>query len=535
MAALLSGASRFAGPDQARAAEGWSLERLTRPSRLFGANGIRTGADGRIYVAQVPGSAITAIDPDSGVAQFVSGIDGPITAPDDIAFDSAGNMFATELTIGRVSMLTPSGQYHVIDDDMPVANPITIHQDRLFAGECRMGGRIFELDRNGGARRTVMADVPMPNAFEIGPDGMLYMPIMATNEIWRIDPAGGPHEVVAGDLGVPDSVKFDSKGRIVSTQVASGQVLRIDPQSGAREVLAQLGPGLDNCTFVGERLFVSSIPGDLVEVLANGEVRALVEHGLQWPMGLALSPAGGLFVADGGFDYMLGAGGALDIVGFLFSPGFPGFTRGVAASGEGEWVVTNSMGMVMRWRPGEGVSEPISAGHEVLYGVAIAPDGAVVFADGAAGRVLRAEGSEVEELAARLETPMGVAVAGDGTVYASESGAGRIVKCVGGQAETVLDGLGEPQGIAISGGKLYAVDVATKQLVRCDLSGGARETLASGLPVSAPPGMTPKRLGGVGDMSGPMVPFCGIAVAQDGTVYVAADAEGSVLALRPAP
>jgi hypothetical protein len=44
-------------------------------------------------------------------------------------------------------------------------------------------------------------------------------------------------------------------------------------------------------------------------------------------------------------------------------------------------------------------------------------------------------------------------------------------------------------------------------------------------------GVTPKLLGAVGDMSGPMVPFCGLAVSDDGKVYVSADAEGSVLAV----
>lgn len=525
--------SRFAGPDRLQAADGWTIERITRPSRLFGANGIRAGADGRIYVAQVAGSAVTALDPDTGQAECISPIDGPITAPDDIAFDSTGNMYSTEITVGRVSMLTPSGEYRVIDDDMPVANPITVHRDRLFAGECRIGGRVFELDPQGGSRRTVIDNVPMPNAFEIGPDGKLYMPIMGTNEIWRVDPAGGEHEVIAGDLGVPDSVKFDARGRIISTQAASGQVLRIDPQTGEREVLAQLSPGLDNCTFVGDRLFVSSIRGAITEILPDGQSRALVPGGLQWPMGLAVAPDGRLFVADGGFDYLLGENGALDLLGFLFSPGFPGFTRGVAASAPGEWVVTNSMGAVMRWRPAEGASETISAGHEVLYGVAAAPSGAVFFADGGAGRVLRAREGEVTELASNLDTPMGIALAGDGSVYAGESGGGRIVRCAGGRSETVLDGLDQPQGIAIAGGMLYAVDIGTKELLRCDLAGGGKDVLATGLPVSAPPGVTPKLLGGVGDMSGPMVPFCGVAVAKDGTVYVSGDAEGSVLAIRP--
>jgi sugar lactone lactonase YvrE len=525
-------AGRYSGAGQAQAAEGYVLERIVPPSRLFGANGIRAGADGRVYVAQVAGSAITALDVDSGEAEIVSAIDGPITAPDDLAFDTKGNIYATEITLGRVSVLSPRGEYRVIDGDMPVANPVAVHSDRLFAGECRMGGRIFELSRDGGERRLIADDLPMPNAFEVGPDGKLYFPLMGANAIWRIDPVGGEPEVVAGDLGVPDSVKFDSKGRIVSTQVATGEVLRIDPQSGAREVLARLSPGLDNCTFVGERLFVSSIPGEVVEILGNGQVRSLIGRGLQWPMGLAVGQDGRLFVADGGFTYALAPGGELELLGMLFSPGFPGFTRGVACAGAGEWLTTNSMGAVSRWSPARGESEVVSAGHQVLYGVAAAPDGAAVFADGVAGTVLSAKGGDTEVLAEGLDLPMGVAVGADGSVFASESAAGRVVRIANGRSETVLDALIESQGIAVAGDMLFVVDVGAQTLVANDLASGARSILASGLPVKAPPGITPKLLGGVGDMSGPMVPFCGVAVDGRGTVYVSGDAEGSVIAVR---
>ena len=103
---------------------------------------------------------------------------------------------------------------------------------------------------------------------EVGPDGLLYYPLMTANEIWRIDPEGGEPQRVAGDLGVPDAVKFDPEGYIVSTQVASGQVLRIDPRSGEKTLLAQLNPGLDNLTFVGDRLFVSNFTGEITEILA---------------------------------------------------------------------------------------------------------------------------------------------------------------------------------------------------------------------------------------------------------------------------
>ena len=184
-------------------AGGWTQQRLTEPSRLYGANGIRTGPDGRIYIAQVSGSQISAIDVETGAIEAISPMGGDIVGPDDLAFDSEGNLYATEITEGRVSVRAPNGTTRVLQGDMPVANPITFHEGRLIAGECRIGGRIMELDLNGGAPRMILDNVPMPNAFSVGPDGKLYTPVMGTNEIWRVSLEGGAPEKVAADLGVP--------------------------------------------------------------------------------------------------------------------------------------------------------------------------------------------------------------------------------------------------------------------------------------------------------------------------------------------
>jgi hypothetical protein len=46
--------------------------------------------------------------------------------------------------------------------------------------------------------------------------------------------------------------------------------------------------------------------------------------------------------------------------------------------------------------------------------------------------------------------------------------------------------------------------------------------------------VTPKVLGPIGDMAGPMIPFAGVAAGGDGSLYVAGDAEGSVLVLHKA-
>jgi len=135
-------------------------------------------------------------------------------------------------------------------------------------------------------------------------------------------------------------------------------------------------------------------------------------------------------------------------------------------------------------------------------------------------------------LAAGLNQPSGVAVCGD-TCLIAEEGAGKVVKLANGAVETVLDDLQKPQGMLVRGELLFVVDAGAKELVQYNLVSGTRDTIASGLPVGAPPGVIPKFLDAIGTLSGPMGPFADIAEAPDGTLFISADAEGSVLALHP--
>jgi sugar lactone lactonase YvrE len=528
--------TRYAAPSTPTPADGWRLDRLVAPSRLFGANGLRTGPDGRVYIAQVTGSQISALNLSTGELETVSAKGGDIIAPDDVAFDAKGNLYATEVMDGRVSVRDTAGTTRVLRDDIPSANGITFHNGRLFVGECREGGRLMEFDLTGGAPKVLLENVPSPNAMEVGPDGLLYFPVMGANEIWRINPDGGAAETVATGLGVPDSVKFDADGFIVSTQVASGQVLRIDPRTGAQTVLAQLTPGLDNCTIVksgsGERLFVSNFTGEITEILGGGETTTTLPGALNWPLDVAVGADGRVYVADGTYFYVLLPDGEMQTVGMLFSPGYPGFLRGVVSSGPGEFTVTTSGGQVARYRPASNECDYLGDGFDQLYGVALLP-GAVVAVEQGTGRVLAVDDSgAVEVLASGLDTPVGVTVTADGAVLVSE--AGRVVRVSGGRRipETLVDGLDRPQGILATDGQLFIVDAGEKAVLAVDLTSGARTTIATDLPVGPPPGVEPKALKGMPPFSGPQGPFAGIAAGPDGTLYISADGEGSVLALR---
>lgn len=531
--------SRYPVTVEPTVADGWSVTRVTAASRLFGANGLRTGPDGRVYIAQVTGSQISALDVDTGDVETVSAKGGDIIAPDDVAFDSRGNMVATEVMDGRVSLRDSAGRTRVLRDDVPSANGITFHRDdRLFIGECREGGRLLELDLDGGAPRVLLENVPQPNAMEFGPDGLLYFPVMGANEIWRIDvdDARAGHQVVATGLGVPDSVKFDAEGFIVSTQVASGQVLRVDPRTGEQLVLAQLTPGLDNCTIVGSgsesRLFVSNFTGEITEIVGTGRTRTTLPGALNWPLDLAVGHDGKLYVADGTYLYTLESDGSLRTAGMLFSPGYPGFLRGLVPSAPGEFVVTTSGGQVGRYRPASGETDYLATGFDQLYGVALTSGGIVVVEQGT-GRVLSVDGDgsgAVHVLATGLDTPVGVVATPGGEILASE--AGRIVRVDGGATETVVDGLVRPHGLLATADTLYIVDAGAQAVLAVDRATGGRTVIASGLAIGPPPGVEPKPLKGMPPFSGPQGPFAGIAEGSDGTIYVGADGEGSVLALR---
>ncbi|MDO8433740.1 MAG: hypothetical protein Q7S58_15155 [Candidatus Binatus sp.] len=530
-----SSSNRFGAASTVVTAQGWSVSRVTDPSTLFGANGMRVGPDGRLYVAQAFGSQVSAIDVTSGAVSTLSPIGGPIVAPDDLAFDSNGILYATEVMSERVCARAPNGEVRVIADKVPAANGITAWHDRLFMDECRPDGRLFELFPDGRAPRLIAGNLPLPNALAVGPDAKIYFPAIGVNEIWRVPLEGGKPEVFATELAVPTAVKFDSKGFLLSTQGRSGEVLRIDLQSGDRRVIAKMRPGIDNFALSdNDRLFVSHfVDGGVAEIMGDGKERVLVAPGFLGPMGLAFGDDGKLYAADGISMAEVASDGSCHRVGLLFDGHFPGFVRGVAKGANGVLIVTTSGGNVTSYHPVTHAMEVLATGLHELYGVAVGAGGSIFIADGGEGRVLEFASGELKVKARGLARPTGIAIAPDGSCFVSESDKGRVVQVDNGVVTAVIEGLKEPQGVATTGDTLYVVDAGARELISYSLKTRERETVASNLPVGAPPGVVPKLLMGIpGLIPGPLRPFAGVTIASDGRIYLSADGDGSILALR---
>ena len=511
----------------------WSLTHLTPPSALFGANGMQFGPDGRLYVAQAMGSQVTAIDTRNGDLEVIAANGGPITGPDDVAFDSAGNMYSTEVMSAQVTMRAPDGTVTVVADNLPSANGVTVFNDRLFIDEHRPGGRLFELyPHDDRPPRLIADDLDDPNALAGGPDGKLYFPLVAPGEIWRADPESGELEKVTEGLAFPTAAKFTPSGELVSPQAGNGEVVKIDVNTGEQTIVAKVRPGIDNLAFDADgNLFLSHfIDGGVAEVAMDGSnrERVLVKPGWVGPWGIACDTSGIIFIMDGLSLGTRSPEGEIAYIGGPLDKTAPRFVRAVAAGNQqtqaGTMWMTTARGDVLHYNVANGTHTKRAIKLGILKGICpTAGDDILTVRNNPAksndGAVLRisSDGS-ASEICTGLNHPSDVLEL-NGKAYVSESGAGKVLSVDGnGATTTILDGLDNPRGLASINGLLYVLDRGNRSLIEVDVSGsGKASTIASDLPIGA---ICPLDLAG------------GLASDHNGGLLIAADGEGSVLRLQ---
>jgi sugar lactone lactonase YvrE len=498
------------------------------------------GPDGRLYVAQAMGSQVTAIDTATGALEVIAANGGPITGPDDVAFDSRGNLYATEVMSARVTRRAPDGKVSVVADNLPSANGVTVFRDRLFIDEHRPGGRLFELYPNDDRAPRLIADnLADPNALAGGPDGKLYFPLVPKGEIWRVDIVSGALEQVTTGLLHPTAAKFTPAGELISPQAGNGEVVKIDTATGAKTVVAKVRPGIDNLAIdASGRLFLSHfVDGGVAEVAMDGSnrERVLVQPGWVGPWGIAATPSGTAYLVDGLSLASLSPAGQVARIGGPLDKSAPRFVRALASTATGQVLMTTARGDVLLYDAHTEKARPLAEKLGQLKGVCEGANGEVfvVRADrGAAadgkGSILRIDAKgQVMPLVQNLSAPSDVAVWRDYCLV-SETGARRLIAIdKDGTVTVVRDGLQNPRGMTILGDTLYLLDRGSRSLWSLTLTADLQDPairandtqIATRLPVGAHCPL---------DFAG------GLCASHDGGLLIAADGEGSVLSLRPA-
>ncbi len=238
-----------------------------------GTNGLAFDADGRLWVADLAGGQILAVDPADGSILVRLGADAGVNAPDDLVFDGDGRLWWTDNEGGDIGRfddpLDTDASSEVVAQVGPGANPITVAPDgSIFVARSLAADQLVRIDPDTGAT-TVISDAPgQLNGFAFGPDGVLYAPRYIENggRVSALDPKTGEARDIVGGLPFTVSVKVSEDGTLAALTAAPVTVHLIDPEMGAMLHSINLpGPVADNQAYDADgRLWVSSFDQALV-------------------------------------------------------------------------------------------------------------------------------------------------------------------------------------------------------------------------------------------------------------------------------
>lgn len=499
----------------------------------MGANGIRMGPDGRLWICEAFAQRVVSCDTKTGELTSVIPRDGSLVAPDDLAFDSAGTLYITDSH--RITCRRPDGSMFTLTDQLVGANGITVdNEDRLYVDELRPAGRLMEIDRSTGAIRTIVASLGFPNACAKGPDGRIYLQNVVAGSVFAVDVSCGEVEQIAEGFQIISSVKFDASGRLVLSEGLSGTVTRIDLDTGEREQIARMPlAGVDNIEFDQEgTLYVSSYTtGSVLKVpradQSGGEL--LVPPGLMRLSSIASCPDGSFLVANLLSAVQVQADGTF-ADWCTWTPAFQeDFVLDIRPLGANEALLLTEGGQVYRCSRGA-LSHPVKAaaqdpksGADVL----IAAHGATALGNAgdriliafAGGEVRRFESDGTLTLVASTGRKSIAAIhQRDGVLAAADPESGAVAIVSEGRVVTVLAGFARPTGVALNmeAKALFVAEHQMRRVVRCDLGSGAREAVATDLPFGWPEPVPPP----IGRAS--------LLMQKDGTLVIACDGDGSI-------
>ncbi len=532
LALLALGACTSTPP--ARPAAWTAPEALVAPSSFTGIHGLAVDAQGRLLAGTVVGYSMWEVDRRSGAAKVLIG--APEGQADDIAIGPRGEMAWTNYLMGMLRYRESDGApMRVLAKGLPGLNSTAFdpRDGRLYASQVFLGDALWEIDVAGRVPpRLIAKDLGGFNGFEVGPDGMLYGPLWFKGQVVRIDPANGAVRVINGEFRIPAAVNLDGRGNLWVVDAATGELCTVELASGRRAVVRQLKPSLDNLAIAPDgTVYVSNMADNSIHAFdpASGELRLLTGGKVGVPAGLK-ADGRRLYVADifGFREVDLRSGAVRDIFRMHATGSKMEYPFAVGLSARHFALASWFTGTVQLVDRASGETAVMAHGFKAPTDAVPLPDGSVLVAELAAGAITQASGDRLatrRTVAKDLAGPVQMVRGRDGALYVTEA-AGRLTRIdlADGSRRVVADGLAMPEGVAETPwGSFVVAETAARRLTEIDPASGARRTVAEGLPIGleAGPGMPPSYV------------QTGVAVGDDGTVYVSADRNNAIYRVRP--
>jgi sugar lactone lactonase YvrE len=511
----------------------WSApEALVPPSSFHGVHGLAVDAKGRLLAGSVVVGSIWEVDRSSGAAKVFIG--PPEGEADDIAIGPKGELAWTSF-MQRVLRYRGSDNapIRVLAKDLPGINSLAFDRrnGKLYASQVFSGDAMWEIDVAGvQAPRLIKKDMGGFNGFEVGPDGMIYGPLWFKGQVVKMNPADGAITLINSEFTLPAAANLDGKGNLWVVDARTGELSRVDLATGRKTVEKQLKPSLDNLAIAPDGLiYVSNMADNSVESYnpATGELRTLTGGKLAVPGGLK-ADGDDLWVADV-FAFRqvnLRSGEVRDVFRMYASELRSPLAVGLSSThfALSSW----SSGTVQVIDRATRKTTAMLRGLKAPADAVFLPDGSLAYIEIGTGTLTRASGPEFKDrrlIAEGLAGPVQMVLGRDGALYVTEA-AGQLtrINIADGTKTVVADKLALPEGLAQTPwGSFIVAESAARRLTEIDPANGSRRTVAEDLPIGLELGWGASAAG---------IPT-GVAVADDGVVYMSADRNNAIYRFKP--
>jgi gluconolactonase len=199
-------------------------------------NGLTVYNDGNIFACDYGLGAILKISPDGKSEIFIDGYNGKnFNRPNDLAFDSEGNLFFT---------------------------------DPKSYGKEKLDGRIFKVDIKSKKVTMLVDSLAFPNGIAFSPDmGKLFVCESARNRIltFKVNDDGSlSDQNVFAELpgGDPDGLAFDVEGNLYVAHFGGGAIYVLSPNGKIKEKIFAPGMKPSNVEFGGDDMITLFITED---------------------------------------------------------------------------------------------------------------------------------------------------------------------------------------------------------------------------------------------------------------------------------
>jgi sugar lactone lactonase YvrE len=460
--------------------------------------GIAFDASGNLYAANNTIDTVSKITPGGVVSTFAQ--DSTLSNCEGVTFDTSGNLYVADQRTETISKITPGGVVSTFahDGSFSLEGMAIDASGNLYVSN--YGYSLIQKVTPGGVVSTFASGVTNPGGLAFDASGNLYASSLTGNLIYKITPAGVVSTFASSvGLNYPQGLAFDADGTLYVANALGGSVSKVDTHGNVTTFVSGIGgypryvafaPPVASRAYALVSRFGTSGPGQLQnpnDIAIDGSGNRFVADQLNSRIvkfdynGNYLSQFGGSGSASGKCNQPEGL--AVDGSGYVFVADT--YNHRVQKFDSNGNFIPSSFNINTSGQPGTNPGE-----FDYPIGVAVDSDGNVFVADTYNHRIQEFDnnGNYLAQFGTygsnpgQFNYPEGLALDGNGHLFVAEWGNNRVQKLdTSGNSLAQYGPFNHPEGVAVdTHGNVFIADSYSHRIQMLDSGGNYVSQFGSG-------------------------------------------------------